>query len=90
MRLSDFILLHKEEKKLILLHQSTLIAKRISGNCIIFLFQLDKFYVEMLCNVSDKKVEEYRVFEGTTHLQPYLDRISIAGVFNNNAEENGE
>jgi len=81
MRLSDFILLHKEEKKMILLHRSTLVAKRLSGDCIIFLFQLEKFYVEMICNISDKKVEEYRVFEGTAPLQPYLEKISITDVF---------
>jgi hypothetical protein len=81
MRLSDFILLHKEEKKMILLHRSTLIAKRSDGINIIFLFQLGSFYVEMSCNIMDKKVEEYRAFKNTSLLEPYLETIRISDIF---------
>lgn len=81
MRLSEFILLNKEEKKITLLHKSTLVGKRLSNDCIIFLFQLDQFYVEMFCNVSNKRVEEYRAFQETQHLQPYLESIPINDIF---------
>ena len=66
---------------MILLHHSTLVAKRTGGDCIVFLFQLEYFYVEMICNLSTKKVEEYMVFENTTQLHPYLESIPIHDIF---------
>ena len=77
MKLSDFILINEDEKKNILLNQGTLVAKRTNYECFIFLFQLDTFYVEIYCNLETKKVQEYRAFEGTKPLTPYLESIPI-------------
>ena len=65
MRLSDFILLNEEEKKLIVLHEGVLIAKRNSLESLVFLFHLGSFYVETFCNIDNKSIEEYRVFDTT-------------------------
>ena len=81
MELSDFIMLNAEEKKLVVLHKGVLIGKRKDFELIIFLFHLDKFYVETFCNTKTKQVSEYRVFAQTKLLQPYLENITIDELF---------
>jgi hypothetical protein len=83
MELSDFIMLNEEEKKLVVLHEGVLIGKRKDVESIIFLFQLDKFYVEAFCNTKTKDVKQYQVFAHTKLLQPYLENISIGDLFKN-------
>jgi hypothetical protein len=82
MKLSDFFLLNEEEKKYIVLHQGILLAKRSNENKMVFLFQLENYYVETFCNPGSKKIEEFRVFDNTRSLQPYLDAISINELLN--------
>src|SRR5688500_13030196 len=50
MKLSEFILLNEAQKKKTVLHQGVLVAKRSRGECLVFLFQLDNYYVEAYCN----------------------------------------
>jgi hypothetical protein len=81
MRLSDFIVLNEEEKKFTVLHRGVLISKRKARQYIVFLFQLDGFYVEMFCNTQTKVVLQYRAFAHTGLLHPYLEAIAIDGLF---------
>lgn len=81
MTIVDFIQLDQEEKKLLLLHGGILIGKRWVDDHIVFLFQLQSFYIEVYCNPQNKKVEEYLAFEGTTPLYPYLQTIQIDHLF---------
>lgn len=82
MRLSDFILLSKEEKKWAVLHNGVLVGKRDNQHFKVFLFQFDYCYVEMFCNVQSKNVEEYRVFDNTQPLLPYLQAIPLDDLLN--------
>lgn len=82
MRLTDFVRLSEETKKSTVLHQGMLVGKRKSPKRIIFLFQVDAFYVEMFCNLETKAVESYRVFENTDLLEPYLAEIPLEGLLN--------
>ena len=82
MKLSDFIMLGNDEKKMTVLHQGVLIGKRKQHTSMIFLFQLDGFYVETWCNQGDKTIEEYRMFRQTLSLNPYLDDIRIDDLLN--------
>ena len=82
MRLSDFVLLSEETKKSTVLHEGTLVGKRKSPQRIVFLFQVDAFYVEMFCNLQSRKVEKYRVFDNTSFLEPYLANIPIDSLLN--------
>jgi hypothetical protein len=77
MKLSDFILLNEGEKKLVMLHEGVLIGKRKKQGYIFFLFQLDGFYVETFGNTQTKNIIEYRMFERTELLHPYLETIAI-------------
>ena len=80
MKLSDFILLDEKKKTSTVLHQGVLVGKRHESSCMVFLFQLDGFYVETCCNAVNQQVEEFRVFENTRLLQPYLEAISIRNL----------
>lgn len=82
MRLSEFILLKEEEKKLAVLHSGVLVGKRVNYKHMVFLFQLSNYYVETYCNLQDKNIEEYRVFDHTSLLMPYLERIPIGHLLN--------
>lgn len=82
MKLSDFILLSEEQKKIAVLHAGVLIGKRKDVDTVAFLFQVDNYYVETFFNCGNKTVREFRVFDQTTLLQPYLDSIRIDDLFN--------
>ena len=82
MRLSEFILLHEDEKKLIVLHQGMLVAKRSSFDSMVFLFQLGSYYVEAYCNPANKAIEEYRMFDNIDVLKPYLEAIPLDNLLN--------
>ena len=82
MKLSDFILLDEKQKKWTVLHEGILIGKRANLAQMVFLFQLNNYYVETYCNTANKAVEEFRVFGDTAPLSPYLDAISIDDLVN--------
>jgi hypothetical protein len=77
MKLSEFIVLPQEEKKSTVTQQGVAIAKRELTAYMIFLFKLPHFYVETFCSKTTKRVEEYRVFYNTEHLNLYLEGISL-------------
>ena len=80
MKLSDFILLKEDEKRLVLLHAGVLVGKRASEGCCVFLFLLGGFYVEVYCRYVDKAVREYRTYTEVHQLAPYLDSIALDGL----------
>jgi hypothetical protein len=82
MKLSEFILLNVEEKKSTVLHQGILIAKRSQVDYLVFLFQLDNYYVEAFCHEGNKAIDEFRVSDNTEFLSPYLDSIRIDDLLN--------
>jgi hypothetical protein len=80
MKLSDFILLNEDQKRLIVLHSGVLVAKRANEDYFVFLFQLGDFYVEVYCSLLDKKVQEYRAYTEVGQLTPYLNSIQLDGL----------
>ena len=82
MKLSDFILLNVEEKTSVILHEGILVAKRKNDDYMIFLFQLPGYYIETWCNRNNKTIKEFRAFDSTRPLLPYLEGISIDDLFN--------
>ena len=82
MKLSDFIVLSEQEKTVTVLHQGVLVGKRTEEHQMVFLFQLDEFYVETCCNQANKAVEEFRAFKDLQLLSPYLEAISISSLIN--------
>jgi len=82
MKLSDFILLNQEQKKGILLHEGVLIGKRSLEDSMVFLFQLQDYYVESYCCIQSKSVKEFRAFTHLKPLYPYLEAIPLDDLLN--------
>lgn len=82
MKLSEFILLGEAEKQHTVLHRGVLVAKRKQQSSLVFLFQLGGYYVETWCSITNRSVTEYRVFDSTAPLEPYLKEISLRHLLN--------
>jgi hypothetical protein len=75
-------LLDVETKKQVVLHEGILVAKRHQYQHMVFLFQMEGYYVETYCNKGNKAIDEFRVFDNTQTLLPYLDTIRIDQLLN--------
>jgi hypothetical protein len=82
MNLSEFVLLSEGEKKWQLMNNGVALAKRVFQHTIIFLFQLEDYYVEAYCNVEDKKIREFRILPGIDAIGHYLEAIPIDELLN--------
>ncbi|QEC66950.1 hypothetical protein FRZ67_06425 [Panacibacter ginsenosidivorans] len=82
MKLSEFILLNEADKKKSVMQEGVLLAKRTYPDSIVFLFQLENYYIETYCNTANKVIEEYRVLPGIDALRPYLEAIPIDDLLN--------
>jgi len=82
MKLSEFILLNEGEKKCAVMNNAVALAQRNYPDVIIFLFQLDSFYIEAYCNKESKAIEEYWVLPDTNAIGHYLDAIPIDELLN--------
>lgn len=80
MKLSEFILLTAPEKKSLMMKQAVPLAHGLHNNRVVFLFQLENYYVETYCNPADKSVMEYRVLPDTNAIRHYLEAISIESL----------
>lgn len=80
MTLSDFILLSASGKKSLVKLLGILIAKRVEGGGMVYLFQVESLYVEIYCNPVTRVIEEYRAFTGAAALAPYLGSIAIDDI----------
>ena len=81
MKLSEFIILSKEEKKVFLFKEGAPIAKRQIPGYKVFLFQLPCFYVEIHCSVENKEIKDFMMFQDAEYLTPYLNAIQINNIF---------
>ena len=77
MKLSEFIGLSDDQKRLAVMTEGVVIAKRKLTDQIAFLFQFPDYYVETFCGYENKEIHEYYVFQGTEQLTPYLEGIAI-------------
>ena len=82
MKLSEFILLNEEDKKCTLMKSAVALARRTCPDVIIFLFQLEDYYIETYCNIADKTIEEYRILPDTNAISHYLEEIPIDDLIN--------
>ena len=82
MKLSEFIALPEDHKRSTVLTEGVAIAKRQLADQLVFLFQLQDYYVETFCCCTSKEILEYRVFQNTKQLAPYLDAIKIDHLLN--------
>lgn len=77
MKLSDFILLDAGDKKMAVVEHGVLVGKRVEDDTMVFLFRLADYYVETYFSVETKAIEEFRIFDSSIPLTPYLESINI-------------
>ena len=82
MKLSEFIALTEDQKRATVMTEGVAIGKRQLTHHLVFLFQLQAYYVETYCCYKSKEILEYRAFQGTKHLTPYLEDIEIDHLIN--------
>lgn len=82
MKLSEFIALPEDHKRSTVLTEGVAIGKRQFAGQLVFLFQLREYYVETFCCCKTKEILEYRVFQNTKQLAPYLETIKIDHLLN--------
>jgi hypothetical protein len=78
MTLHDFKALDDFQKAAALVDDGVLIGKRNLLFYLIYLYQVEGFYVEVLYSLQAKKVHKFRAFENTELLDPYLSKIDIS------------
>lgn len=77
MKLSEFIVLPQDEKRIAVLREGVPVAQRSLETQMVFLFQLPEFFVETYCSKVNKQIEEFRTYCQPRHLQPYLEKLEI-------------
>ncbi len=78
MTLREFKTFDDFQKAKALVDVGVLIGKRQLMFYLIFLYQVEGFYVEVLYSLQSKKVHKFRAFENTNLLDPYLSKIDIS------------
>ena len=82
MKLSEFILLNEKDKKCAVMNNAVALAQRTYPDIIVFLFQLDNYYIEAYCNKASRAIEEYRVLPDVNAIGYYLEAIPIDDLLN--------
>ena len=80
MNLYDYMLLGPEEQADITWQHGAFIAVADRGFTKVLLYQLSSFYVEVYYNCELGKIEEFRSFDSTDQLAPYLAAIDVSGL----------
>lgn len=64
-----------------LLVKGACIGERRQGDAPVLLFQVGRFYVEVLFEAYTDEVAGFRCFEDTDELKPYLEQIDLTGLW---------
>ena len=81
MTVTDFTHLDETQQAEALLARGIFLTERLYKNFIIFLYQLDNFYVEVYHNLKFNVMQGMRSFEDDEALEPYLDSIDISCLY---------
>jgi hypothetical protein len=82
MKLSEFLLSSETDKKYAIMNKAVPLAQRTYRDMVIFLFQLEDYYVEAYCNIASKAIEEYCILPDTNAICHYLEAITIDELLN--------
>jgi len=80
MKLTEFNLLDEIAQAEALVNHGVLIAERMYKDFTIFLYQVEKFYVEVYYHNKFTMIQGFRGFDSTTALEPYLEEIDITSL----------
>ena len=80
MLLYEFKTLKRQVQIDIILEKGVHLCDRTERGYLIFLYQIDYFYVELWYSKKKKYIAELFAFGSTEHLEPYLPSINISGL----------
>lgn len=78
MTLYEYILLRPEEQANVTWKHGAFIAVADKGTLKVLLYQIDSFYVEVYYNCELGRIEEFRCFDSTDQLDPFLEAIDLS------------
>jgi hypothetical protein len=74
----QFSLLTHQEKCFLVRYEAIRLAERKLQECLVVLYQLHSFYVELWHHEKEDEVLLVRSFNNTNQLEPYLHAINIS------------
>jgi len=83
MTLDEFTTLDEIRQAETLIHEGVFLAERPYKNFIIFLYQVENFYVEVYHNIRYNILQGMKSFIDDETLAPFLDTIDISCLFDN-------
>ena len=78
--LTDFRVMPFEKKCDLITFTGNYLAHRTLGECKVFLYYAEGFYIEVFYSPRYQKVLMINAFEKAIGLDPYLDNISLEGL----------
>ncbi len=81
MTIDQFNRLNDDQKSNALWIKASLIDVIRKEDITVLLYQLDNFYIEVYYNYDQNQIEKFRSFASTDQLEPYLNKISLEGMF---------
>jgi hypothetical protein len=81
MTLHEFKYLNSREQELVLRTKAVFIGAIQDEEGIYNLYQVDGFYLEVLCNRDETRVCSFSYFEEIHLLEPYLNSINIEPIY---------
>jgi hypothetical protein len=78
--LSEFRVMPFEKKCDVVTYFGQYLAHRFLGECKVFLYNTDNFFIEVYYSSKYQKVLMINAFEQLTGLEPYLDVISLSDL----------
>ena len=76
--LTDFRVMPFEKKCDVITFTGNYLVHRTLGECKVFLYHAEGFYIEVFYSSAHTKVLMINAFDKATGLEPYLDKISLA------------
>jgi hypothetical protein len=78
--LQDFRIMPFEKKCDHITFRGSFLTQRTLGECKVFLYHTNHFFVEVFYSPKHQKVLMINAFDKASGLEPYLDNISLAGL----------
>jgi hypothetical protein len=79
--IQEFRFLPFEKKCDLVTYNGHYLTYRKMGDCKVFLYHADNFFVEVYYSTKYQKVLMINAFEEQRGLEPYLDKISLADLY---------
>lgn len=73
----DFRVMTFEKKCDIITFEGTYLAQRMLGDCKVFLYHTQQFFIEVYYSPRHQKVLMFNAFDKGIGLEPYLDAVSL-------------